>query len=327
MPDLLSGLGPDDVAPGLSESITASEEATRPPLTVRHDLKARSPSDTNQPRKTTNQPSRRPSQHAACDDSSSSRLQPFHTGRPRRRATAMAPQAPTPTPSPSPPRPTMRHSSAFLLPSPPPAGGGPAADVALVVLNQPLPRFAPLLWSRAAALRVCADGGANRVFDGMPELLPDQDPDEVRARYKPDVIKGDMDSVRPEVKEYYSNMLCILVLGAVGGRFDHEMGNINVLHMFPNINIVLLSDACLIFLLPRTHAHEIHIERSIEGPHCGLIPIGMPSTSTTTTGLRWNLDNTSMNYGGLISTSNIVEEDKVTVTSESDLIWTVSLQK
>lgn len=37
-------------------------------------------------------------------------------------------------------------------------------------------------------------------------------------------------------------------------------------------------------------------------------------------------DNTSMNYGGLISTSNIVEEDKVTVTSESDLIWTISLQ-
>jgi hypothetical protein len=83
--------------------------------------------------------------------------------------------------------------------------------------------------------------------------------------------------------------LCILVLGALGGRFDHEMGNINVLHIFPNINIILLSNDCLIFLLPRTHAHEIHVERSIEGPHCGLIPIGMPSTSTTTTGLRWNL--------------------------------------
>jgi len=83
--------------------------------------------------------------------------------------------------------------------------------------------------------------------------------------------------------------LCILVLGALGGRFDHEMGNINVLHIFPNINIILLSNDCLIFLLPRTHTHEIHVERSIEGPHCGLIPIGMPSTSTTTTGLRWNL--------------------------------------
>nr|ACG28522.1 thiamin pyrophosphokinase 1 [Zea mays] len=268
----------------------------------------------------------------------------------------MAPTAPTQ-------RPTMRHSSAFLLPSTAPSSPAPGPDdaaVALVVLNQPLPRFAPLLWSRAA-VRVCADGGANRVFDGMPALLPGQDPDEVRASYKPDVIKGDMDSVRPEVKEHYSNLgtrivdeshdqdttdlhkciafiaenysatnksnLSILVLGALGGRFDHEMGNINVLHLFPSINIVLLSDDCLIFLLSKMHTHEIHVEKSIEGPHCGLIPIGMPSTSTTTTGLRWNLDNTSMSFGGLISTSNIVEEDKVTVTSDSDLMWTTSLRK
>ncbi|XP_044972942.1 thiamine pyrophosphokinase 3 isoform X2 [Hordeum vulgare subsp. vulgare] len=194
----------------------------------------------------------------------------------------------------------------------------------------------------------------------MPELLPGHAPDDVRSRYKPDVIKGDMDSVRPEVKEYYSNLgtkivdqshdqdttdlhkcvafitdkspgpdksnLCILVLGALGGRFDHEMGNINVLHLFPNIKIVLLSDDCLIFLLPRTHSHNIHIERSVEGPHCGLIPIGTPSTSTTTTGLRWNLDNAHMSFGGLISTSNIVDEDQVMVTSDSDLIWTISLR-
>uniref|UniRef100_A0A452YYH9 Thiamin pyrophosphokinase catalytic domain-containing protein n=1 Tax=Aegilops tauschii subsp. strangulata TaxID=200361 RepID=A0A452YYH9_AEGTS len=64
---------------------------------------------------------------------------------------------------------------------------------------------APLLWDRAQ-VRVCADGGANRVFDGMPELLPGHARDDVRSRYKPDVIKGDMDSVRPEVKEYYSNL-------------------------------------------------------------------------------------------------------------------------
>uniref|UniRef100_A0ACD5TGJ8 Uncharacterized protein n=1 Tax=Avena sativa TaxID=4498 RepID=A0ACD5TGJ8_AVESA len=260
---------------------------------------------------------------------------------------------------PSPPeKPAMSHSSAFLLPSSTtPAGSAEA--YAVVVLNQRLPRFAPLLWDRAQ-VRVCADGGANRVFDGMPELLPGQDADDVRFRYKPDVIKGDMDSVRPEVKEYYSNLgtkivdqshdqdttdlhkciafiiensptadksnICILVLGALGGRFDHEMGNINVLHLFPSIRIVLLSDDCLIFLLPRTHTHNIHIEQSVEGPHCGLIPIGTPSTCTKTTGLRWNLDNTGMSYGGLISTSNIVDEEQVTVTSDSDLIWTISLR-
>ncbi|KAM3403698.1 hypothetical protein ACQJBY_007057 [Aegilops geniculata] len=277
-------------------------------------------------------------------------MEPHH---PRRTPTAaMDP------PSPAGARPAMSHSSAFLLPS----SATPAASAdayAVVVLNQRLPRFAPLLWDRAQ-VRVCADGGANRVFDGMPELLPCHARDDVRSRYKPDVIKGDMDSVRPEVKEYYSNLgtkiadqshdqdttdlhkcvafitdnspgsdksnLCILVLGALGGRFDHEMGNINVLHLFPNIKIVLLSDDCLIFLLPRTHTHSIHIERSVEGPHCGLIPVGTPSTSTTTTGLRWNLDNTHMSFGGLISTSNIVDEDQVMVTSDSDLIWTISLR-
>ncbi|CAL4972301.1 unnamed protein product [Urochloa decumbens] len=259
------------------------------------------------------------------------------------------------------PLPAMTHSSAFLLPAstPPPSNDAATTTYALVVLNQRLPRFAPLLWSRAR-LRLCADGGANRVFDGMPELLPGEDPAEVRARYKPDVIKGDMDSIRPEVMDYYSNLgtnivdeshdqdttdlhkcvsfitrdlpvsdksnLCILVLGALGGRFDHEMGNINVLYRFSSTKIVLLSDDCSIFLLPKTHTHEIHIEKSIEGPHCGLIPIGRPSTSTTTTGLRWNLDNTSMSYGGLVSTSNIVDGDIVTVTSDSDLVWTISLR-
>lgn len=83
--------------------------------------------------------------------------------------------------------------------------------------------------------------------------------------------------------------LCILVAGALGGRFDHEIGNINVLCRFSTTRIILLSDDCLIHLLPRTHHHEIHVHSSVEGPHCGLIPIGMPSASTTTTGLQWDL--------------------------------------
>lgn len=87
--------------------------------------------------------------------------------------------------------------------------------------------------------------------------------------------------------------LCILVAGALGGRFDHEVGNINVLCRFKDTRIILISDDCLIHLLPEGQNHEIHVLSSVVGPHCGLIPIGMPSKSTTTTGLQWNLSKCS----------------------------------
>ncbi|XP_057461865.1 thiamine pyrophosphokinase 1-like isoform X1 [Actinidia eriantha] len=252
----------------------------------------------------------------------------------------------------------MSHSSSFLLPSIP-TDNGPSPSYALIVLNQRLPRFTPLLWTKAQ-LRICADGGANRVFDELPQLFPHEDVLDIRNRYKPDVIKGDMDSVRQEVIDFYTNLgtkiidesydqdstdlrkcvayirdstpnleksnLCILVAGALGGRFDHEIGNINVLCHFSTMRIVLLTDDCLILLLPSTHRHEILIQSSVEGPHCGLIPIGMPSERTTTTGLKWNLSDTEMRFGGLISTSNIVIEERITVQSDSDLLWTTSIK-
>ncbi|XP_020870423.1 thiamine pyrophosphokinase 1 isoform X1 [Arabidopsis lyrata subsp. lyrata] len=283
----------------------------------------------------------------------------------------------------------MLHSSSFLLPSNP-VDDTTGTRYALIVLNQSLPRFAPLLWEHAK-LRLCADGGANRIYDELPLFFPHEDALAIRNRYKPDVIKGDMDSIRRDVLDFYvnlvsslcdyifriivcgvfvrSNMLslffslqgtkvidesqdqdttdldkCILYIrdstlnqessrlhilatGALGGRFDHEAGNINVLYRYPDTRIVLLSDDCLIQLLPKSHRHEIHIQSSLEGPHCGLIPIGTPSAKTTTSGLKWDLANTEMRFGGLISTSNLVKEEKITVESDSDLLWTISIKK
>lgn len=231
---------------------------------------------------------------------------------------------------------------------------------ALVMLNYHMPLLTVLLWNKAC-LRVCADGGANQIYDSVPHLLPHDDPTEVRKRYKPEVIIGDLDSVRPEVKEFYAGLgtkilensddqdttdfqksvfyvkdviastktsnVKLVVLGAFGGRLDHTFANINVLFMFPEVRIVLLSDESMAFLLPKNFNHEVLINSSIEGPQCGLLPVGGSSISTTTTGLKWNLDKTSMQFGGLISTSNIQINDVVTVHSDADLVWTISLQK
>jgi len=252
----------------------------------------------------------------------------------------------------------MEHSSAdFLLSTP--NSGKRRRSYALIILNYDVPRFTAALWDRAQ-LRLCADGGANRLYDAMPSFFPEEDPLLVRKRYKPDVIKGDLDSIRPEVREFYDNLgstildeshdqdttdlhkcvgfvrdctpdseksnLILLVVGALGGRFDHELGNINILYTFSNIRIVLLSNHSLVYLLPKTHFHEILVNHSVEGPHCGLVPVGAPSQSTTTSGLQWDMNETPMCFGSLISTSNILREEKVTVCSDVDLLWTSSIQ-
>lgn len=49
-----------------------------------------------------------------------------------------------------------------------------------------------------ADLKYCADGGANRLFDSR-HVLGDGD------SYLPDLIKGDLDSLREDVREYYKS--------------------------------------------------------------------------------------------------------------------------
>jgi len=89
---------------------------------------------------------------------------------------------------------------------------------ALIILNQPFPLWLlRRLWN-CTQWHCCADGGANRLYDilesqglagdqrelyvlclsvHMWEVFNDQ------ARYLPDLIKGDLDSIRDDVRRYY----------------------------------------------------------------------------------------------------------------------------
>ena len=63
-----------------------------------------------------------------------------------------------------------------------------------------------------------------------------------------------------------------------------------------------------------------------EGPTCGLIPLGQPCQSVTTSGLKWNLDgSTPLAFGGLVSTSNRIVAPQVHVTCSHPLIFTVEV--
>ncbi|KAJ5164818.1 thiamine pyrophosphokinase eukaryotic [Penicillium coprophilum] len=81
--------------------------------------------------------------------------------------------------------------SRFFRPS------GSPSPYALLVLNQPINEKAFGVLSRYASYIICADGGANRLFD-MPE---------VREESKlPDSIVGDLDSIRPAVRKHYEKL-------------------------------------------------------------------------------------------------------------------------
>jgi len=241
--------------------------------------------------------------------------------------------------------------------------GSGEADGSLVVLvlNHELPACTPRLW-RAAALRVAADGGANRLYDELPALLPHLSAEQARwrvaevlaasravaSRAPPRACRCASSSCRtscwatstararrcwrstrrgvrawwtspPSRRDRRQTLLrashscarrltacaqdtndlhkCVafalaapatagagglsaasaerhvVALGALGGRLDHELAALSVLHAFPDARITLLGCHAAATLLP-PGAHLLRPCPPQEGPVCGLVPLG-----------------------------------------------------
>ncbi|KAJ9121988.1 hypothetical protein QFC24_004571 [Naganishia onofrii] len=79
---------------------------------------------------------------------------------------------------------------------------------ALIILNQPVtrPDILQRLW-HTAGVKICADGGGNRVHDTFQSfrVAPEEETRDVRESFLPDIIKGDLDSLRPDVQSYYAS--------------------------------------------------------------------------------------------------------------------------
>lgn len=224
----------------------------------------------------------------------------------------------------------------------------------LVILNLPLCGMVETfktLWN-SASVKLCADGGANRLFD---LLTDDQD------QYVPNIISGDLDSVRSEVLDWYRKkgveivhtpdqdktdftkaveILCsrqekyqlnqLVAFNAFGGRIDQTLGNINTLFNAREMTdrpLYLMSEDSLACLL-EPGEHLIDVTTGMEGHWCGLLPVGGKCSCITTTGLKWNLTQSVLEFGSLVSTSNTYDgSGTVTVKTNSTVLWTMGIKQ
>eukprot|EP00668_Euglena_longa_P011995 GGOE01014418.1.p1 GENE.GGOE01014418.1~~GGOE01014418.1.p1 ORF type:complete len:269 (+),score=67.99 GGOE01014418.1:56-808(+) len=230
--------------------------------------------------------------------------------------------------------------------------GSSPAPVAMpcIQLNQPLTPFLRHAWS-TAQVRICADGGANRLFVAL------QEPD--RSQLRPLYICGDMDSVRPDVLQFYTALgaqVCpsgdqdtndldkalsvlrqcageghcdtcgpqstkyIIVDGGLGGRMDHVFGNFDVLLRAMDLRIALCCPSCVSIVLPPGR-HHIRRNPRHETKKCGIIPLAAPTKNVTSRGLRWELDGLDLRFGVVVSSCNEFQGDELEITTDVPLVW------
>lgn len=150
-------------------------------------------------------------------------------------------------------------------------------------------------------------------------------------RYGEDLLACDKHVVSTS---FGSNMV-ILAIGGFHNSLHHDMGNLHVLYKYMDIQspvfhrMVLIGEKCLAELMSVAQGpkHNIQPIVGIEGPTCGLLPLRKPCQTVTTTGLKWDLSEHTLEFGDLISTSNeftIPHDGPPLITMElSDtLLWT-----
>ena len=152
----------------------------------------------------------------------------------------------------------------------------------------------------------------------------------------------------------------IVIYGSMGGRLDQSMACLHALLKYSNNDdnsttrrYFWYSDTSMACVIPPSSSTAAAPHRLVlrlppspsssssedhetvvvtEGPTCGLLPLGEPVESVTTTGLQWNLHEQPTRFGdGLVSTSNrILSKNSeglwLTIRTSHPLVFTAEIQ-
>lgn len=172
---------------------------------------------------------------------------------------------------------------------------------------------------------ICADGGANYLY---------------KLNIAPDYILGDLDSLQLEAKDHFKEngvnfkkfperknetdtQLCIHLakalgvvhidlLGALGGRIDHTVANINIMYYIKRlgINPVIKNNKEDLYMI-ESESIDICGEK---GDTLSVLPVNGDVAGITLEELEYPLKDATIEYGDPIGISNVMKNKKCRIT-------------
>lgn len=254
--------------------------------------------------------------------------------------------------------PTFELSSTEYLEEVQPSRKDESNRTAFIILNSPICGFDYVLrLYRHACFRLCADGGANRLHDLLIETCGREDVRDCLAQCLPDLIHGDLDSLRDDVRRNYESLKVeishdpdqystdfgkaikevfqrvpdlqdVLILGSIGGRVDQGVGLLGELYReqiirHPGLRFWLFSESSVSTIL-LTGSTKIHtpLATGLIKRNVGILPVYGPALITTQ-GFEWDVHDWPTEMGGQMSTSNHIVASDVVVTTDREVLFTV----
>jgi thiamine pyrophosphokinase len=113
----------------------------------------------------------------------------------------------------------------------------------------------------------------------------------------------------------------VVIIGGIGGRFDHETATVGLLC---STRWSLIDE--LDWVSSRGRAHVVHRRRVLHGDvgaTVSLIPIGGTVSGLTTNGLRWDLDGDTFEAGTTRGVSNVLRAPVADIRIDSGCLLVV----
>jgi len=176
---------------------------------------------------------------------------------------------------------------------------------------------------------IAADGGANSLY---------------KLEIVPKYIIGDFDSIRPKVKEYFSDKSEIIkierqddtdvekalkfaiekgyetvyLLGGTGNRMDHSICNLGiVLKFYSRIRIIMLHGKTIL------HPYSKDVTLNTFPNETISLYAFNDKTTITSEGLKYPLENVTLRFGENESTSNVATGNNVNLKINDGIIFVI----